>query len=290
VSDTALEGNDFTAHDRAISAMYGREASRWVALRARLGQKAYSTWGFWSAETRDMNEACDTMVRAVADAARITPGQRVLDVGCGGGASTLDLARLSEAREVVGIDITAELLTGARADARRDGAAGVRFEHMSATRLSFADQSFERVVAIDCASHFDTREDFFREAARVLRPGGRIALLDLVLGDVPKQLLDRALLWLLVAGWRLPPANCHDSRGYQQRLADAGFRSVTTQDVTPRVLPGATAHMLGPTYQAAFRAEFGRVRTALWRVVLAAIARAQRAGLVKFILVTADRP
>jgi microcystin synthetase protein McyJ len=213
----------------------------------------------------------------------------VLDVGCGGGASTLDLARLSAASEVVGIDITRELLENARADARRSGSQRVRFEQVSATRLTFPDQSFERVVAIDCASHFATREDFFVEAARVLCTQGRITLLDLVLGTPPARFVDRVLLWLLVRGWRLPRANCHDAKGYIERLQRTGFRSIEAEDVSHQVLPGATRHMLSESYQSAFVAEFGRARAALWRVVLAAIARAERAGLVKFILVTAER-
>ncbi|NJM90858.1 MAG: methyltransferase domain-containing protein [Myxococcales bacterium] len=279
-----------TAHERAVSAMYGREAKRWSALRARMGQKDYSTWGFWSDDTADMNQACDTMIREIAAAAAISPGHRVLDVGCGAGASTMDLARLTHARELVGIDITHELLVHASAATEREGLAGVRFERMSATQLIFADQVFDRVIAVDCASHFDPRDGFFAEAARVLRPGGRAVLLDLVLGGPPVTLADKALMKLLLEGWRLPKANCYDATAYAERVAAAGFREVVVRDVSERVLPGATRHMLSESYQRAFVAVFGGARAAMWRLVLRAIARAQRAGLVKFILVTAERP
>jgi cyclopropane fatty-acyl-phospholipid synthase-like methyltransferase len=278
-----------TAHERAVSAMYGREAKRWSALRAQMGQKDYSTWGFWNDATATMNEACNAMIEEISAAAEIRTSHRVLDVGCGAGASTLDLARLSGARELVGIDITHELLVHASETAQQARASGVRFERMSATKLAFQDGVFDRVVAIDCASHFDPREAFFREAARVLRPGGRAVLLDLVLGDSPDTFVDRLLMKLLVEGWRLPAANCYDAAGYVDRLRAAGFGAVEVRDVSARVLPGATRHMLSEAYQRSFVTVFGSARAAILRVALRAIARAHRANLVKFILVTAER-
>lgn len=108
----------------------------------------------------------------LCEVARIGPGQRALDVGCGTGALTLAVAeRVVPGGAVVGLDPNPDML----AAARRKGAR-VEWRDGRAEALPFADASFDAVVSQFAMMFFDDRVAALREARRVLRPGGRLAL------------------------------------------------------------------------------------------------------------------
>ena len=93
---------------------------------------------------------------------------------------------------------------------------------MDAAALDFADATFDAVISVEAAFHFSTRSRFFAEAARVLRPGGRLVLSDILYRDVS-----------VVGGWMVPASNRITSIDiYREQLADAGFESIEIRDAT----------------------------------------------------------
>jgi len=102
----------------------------------------------------------------------VPAGARILEIGCGVGASLADFDRLAGPRRLVGVDIDAEVIALGRATARQ---AGVRCELMvaDARALPFAEASFDLVCDFGTAYHIARRGCALREVARVLRPGGR---------------------------------------------------------------------------------------------------------------------
>ena len=119
----------------------------------------------------------------LADEAGMRAGQSVLDVGCGTGGPAIAIAAYAEVR-VTGIDLVTGHVERARDRAAEQGF-GERTEFVEgdATRLPFADASFDHVYAIESAYHAGDKARFYSECARVLRPGGSFVGTDWVRGE-----------------------------------------------------------------------------------------------------------
>jgi SAM-dependent methyltransferase len=113
-------------------------------------------------------------------ALRARPGERGLDVGCGPGFLACELAReVGAAGRVVGMDASPDMVAAARERARRAGLAGrIRLARGDATALPFAAGVFDFVVAVQVYLYVADVERALGEAARVLQPGGRLAVVD----------------------------------------------------------------------------------------------------------------
>ncbi len=121
----------------------------------------------------------EDLAKSLADAAKVTTGDRVLDVGCGTGIVARECAhRVGAAGSVSGIDISEEMLAVARRIAP-----GLDWHLGDAGELPFGDGSFDRVVSQFALMFFPDPELAISEMWRVLRPGGRLALA--VLGGIP---------------------------------------------------------------------------------------------------------
>jgi arsenite methyltransferase len=117
-----------------------------------------------------------------ASFARLAPGEHVLDVGCGGGLDSLVAAMaVQPGGDVVGVDMTPEMIERANEASAMLPAAHVRFELTNAERLPFADGSFDVALSNGCLNLSPRKRELLGEVHRVLRPGGRLALCDAVL-------------------------------------------------------------------------------------------------------------
>ena len=130
--------------------------------------------------------------RALVESARIVPGLRVLDVACGSGEPAISIAGLLRERapdlpvsgrtgmecgSVIGMDLAAAALELARERARARGLENVEFLQGDVHELPFADESFDRVTSRMGVMFFADLSGALREMRRVLKPGGRVALL-----------------------------------------------------------------------------------------------------------------
>ena len=138
---------------------------------------------------------------AYLDLLGVTAGERVLDVGCGSGVVTRDVARrVGPAGHTVGVDQSPQFLVVARELAEAAGLGGrVEFCEGSAQSLPFPDGAFDVVVAVTALSHTPGGESAIAEMARVVCPGGRMGVFDLDTDMTSVTHPDRALTRRIVA-------------------------------------------------------------------------------------------
>jgi len=170
---------------------------------------------------------------AVAD---LHEGETVLDLGSGAGADVLISARrVGPAGRAIGLDMTDEMLEAARANAREAGVENVEFVKGYIEEMPLADASVDVVIS-NCVINLSADKDrVLREAARVLRPGGRFAVSD-VIADPGMDEATRADM----AQWTGCVAGALTAADYEARLVEAGFADVEVRE-THRVHPQAAS-------------------------------------------------
>jgi len=152
----------------------------------------------------------------------LEPGQTVLDLGSGGGIDVLLSARrVGPTGKVYGLDMTDEMLTLARENQRKAGATNVEFLKGTIESIPLPDNSVDVIIS-NCVINLSSDKDaVFREAFRVLKPGGRFAVSDVVVrGDVPAEVQRSMELWVGCIGGAL------QDRDYETKLRAAGFETV----------------------------------------------------------------
>ncbi len=215
----AVVGHGFRCHDRRHDSVVPANVDQ---ARAWDGAEG-AHWARYAERFEASTAAYDPVL---FDAAGIAPGMRVLDVGCGSGATTREAARRAAPGQVVGVDLSAAMIDVAR----RHGTPGAVYLRADAQVHPFADAAFDVVLSRTGASFFAGPAAAFANLARAMRPGARLTLLTW------RRMADNAWAREILAaltGSAPPepppgpgPFGLADRSSTRDLLADAGFDGV----------------------------------------------------------------
>lgn len=184
--------------------------------------------GYWKGVSPDdpdgLWKATQNLFRLTAETAELSSvDQRVLDVGCGYGTNSVFCMTQFSPAHMVGLNICELQVQRCRELAARHSLSDrLQFDTGSATAMPYATGHFDKLVSVEAAFHFPPRSAFFREAFRVLRPGGVLGLADLV-ATPPRNTAEWLQLSLLRRCLQVPEQNVYGVEHYREELLRAGF-------------------------------------------------------------------
>ena len=176
---------------------------------------------------------------------RLTPPARVLDVGCGLGDEAVQLAALAGV-QVVAVDGSRVMIEEATRRAEGSGLP-LTFQVADAAALPLATGSFDAGHALTLLEHIGEPAAVVAELTRVIRPGGRLALVDLDQGSTFVDHPDRATTRTILNGWTDGFSGGWNGRALRRLLLQAGADDVTFELVTSEFDAGFMSYLLTPT-------------------------------------------
>jgi arsenite methyltransferase len=196
--------------------------------------------------------------------AELKPGETVLDLGSGGGIDVLLSARrVGPTGKAYGLDMTDEMLTVARQNQRDAGVGNVEFLKGEIENVPLPDNSVDVIIS-NCVINLSAETDkVLREAFRVLKPGGRFAVSDIVVrGEIPREVQRQLEQWAgCIAG-------AVEESGYRSKLKAAGFQSIeieptriyTAADLTTLSAGNSEIEKIAPAADGKLMSAFIRAR------------------------------
>jgi len=224
--------------------------------------KSYAMhFGYWDEKVKNFPQSLQRENEILAEKAKIKSSDVVLDAGCGVGGSSIFLAKKFGCK-VIGITLSKKQVEQATKNAERNGVANnTEFLVMDFENITFSDNKFDVVWAIESVCHANSKKNFLEGINRILKPGGRLIIAD---GFAVKENLnsnEKDIMQKWLTGWGVKFLEKIDN--FEKFLADTGFQKISFLDITDRVMP-SSKRLYKYSFPAMFLgkvAEFLKIRT-----------------------------
>lgn len=185
-------------------------------------------YGFWEKNTKSLSEAILNTNRFILDCLKIKDGDTVLDAGCGIGGSSIFIAENSGA-QVTGITLSDIQLKKARETSNKSKASKLlNFSKQDFTNTNFQKETFSKIFGIESICHAHNKIDFLKEAYRIMKPDGKIAVVDAYLIRQNFNKKETEIYNKFLKGWAVP--NLSLKGDFFNDLKKAGFKNIKFHD------------------------------------------------------------
>lgn len=195
---------------------------------------SFINFGYWK-KNGDYDSSSQQLALMLAHYCVLQSNQKVISVGCGFGDELILWKEHCQLDTIIGINSDYQQL---RTACSLKKGLDVSVCQANATALSFLPNTLDRVMALESAFHFNTREQFFKEANTVLKSGGILSLADIILSDEKFNILQRGILMIIYRIFKVPVKNRQTWEEYKQSLQQTGFMDIEKKDITRRAIQG----------------------------------------------------
>jgi tocopherol O-methyltransferase len=246
-------------------------------------------YGYWDDKVRNFPQSLLRMNEVMSEAASIQASDRVLDAGCGVGGSSIFIA------STLGCAVTGITLSERQAKQAKENAIGkgvgnlVDFKAMNYAATNFPDASFDVVWGCESICYADNKEQFIKEAFRLLKPGGRLVVADGFVTDFSNN--DHPVIRQWLDGWQV---NYLETPGrFSLFMANAGFTGILYRDISKEAAHSSRRlyrfYFLAKMYLAWKKVNFSKPATEMQKRNIAACKfqyKGMKKGLWQYGLIT----
>lgn len=252
----------------------------------------FLSFGYWETGKESYVEAAKRLLKFFIENSDVKKAEKILNVCCGYGSETFGYYEKFKPKLIEGIDITKLEIDYANDKAKSLGLdKKIKFSHGDACILNFPENSFSQIFGIEGPANFNTRENFFKAAGKVLKKDGELILTDIILG---KKFRRRKKIHNLFVGfaskwWVVPRANWVDEETYRKQIENAGMKIIFLKNIGDKVFPGYAGYCSRKKTIKEVMRDRGFLAAIGFSLISVALGYLYKRGWIKYIYVKAKK-